>query len=64
MVEVSAWTTSFAFTSLFYYIFRTLRGVHLSVVLLSRYVLPLQKDANLKRHYIQVHGGTPLQALG
>jgi hypothetical protein len=54
MVEVSAWTSSLAFTSLIYYSVGTLRGVHLSVVLLCQYVLPLQKDANLKRHYVHV----------
>jgi hypothetical protein len=49
MVEVSALTSSLAFTSLIYFLVGTLRGVHLFVVLSSRYVLPLQKDANLKR---------------
>jgi hypothetical protein len=54
MVEVSAWISSVAFTSLIYYSVGTLRGVRLSVFLSFRYVLPLQKDANLKKHYVQV----------
>jgi hypothetical protein len=51
MVEVSAWTSSLALTSLIYYSIGTLREVHLSVVLSSQYVLPLQKDEN-QRHYV------------
>jgi hypothetical protein len=54
MVEVSVWTSSLAFTSLIYYLVGTLRGVHLSIVLSSRYVLPLQKDTNIKRHCVYV----------
>jgi hypothetical protein len=54
MVEVSSWTFSLAITSLIYYSVGTLRGVHFFVVLSSRYVLHLQKDANLKRHCVQV----------
>jgi hypothetical protein len=64
MVKVSAWKSSLAFTSLIYYLFGTLRGVHLFVVLSSRYVLPLQKDENPKYTVYMWHGGTPLQTLG
>jgi hypothetical protein len=42
----------------------TLRVVHLSAVLSSRYVLPLQKDENLEGTLYRWHGGTPLRALG
>jgi hypothetical protein len=41
MVEVLEWTSSLAFTSLIYYLVDTLRGVYLSIVLSSQYVLPL-----------------------
>jgi hypothetical protein len=54
MVEVSTWTSSLDLTSLIYYSVGTLRGVHLSIVMLSRYVLPLEKYENLKRHCVQV----------
>jgi hypothetical protein len=46
MVEVSAWTSSLALTSLIYYPVGNLREDHFSVVLPSRYVLLLQKDEN------------------
>jgi hypothetical protein len=42
----------------------TFRGVHFSVVLSSRYVLPLRKDENLEGTVDRWHGGTPLRALG
>jgi hypothetical protein len=49
MVKVLARTSSFDFTSLIYYSFSILRGVHLSIVLSSRYAFPLQKiSQNLK----------------
>jgi hypothetical protein len=65
MVEVSAWTSSLALTSLIYYSFGTLRGVHLSVVLASQYVLPLQKRMKISKVIVyRWHGGTPLRALG
>jgi hypothetical protein len=54
MLFFLAWTASLAFTSLIYYSVGTLRGVHLSIVLLYRYILPLQKDENIKRHYVHV----------
>jgi hypothetical protein len=59
MVEVSAWTFSLAYTILIYYSNNILRGVHLSVVLSSWYVLPLQKDKNLEGTVYKWHGGTP-----
>jgi hypothetical protein len=64
MAEVLAWTSSLAYTSLIKYSVDTLRGVHLSVVLLSRYVLPLQKDENPKGTVYRWHRGTLLRALG
>jgi hypothetical protein len=64
MVEVSTWTFSFSFRSLIYYSVGTLRGVHLSVVLSSRYVLPLQKIEILKGTVYRWDVGTPLRALG
>jgi hypothetical protein len=64
MVEVSAWTSSLAYTSLIYYSFGTLRRFHLSVILSLQYVLPLQKDENPKRTVYKWQGGTPLRALG
>jgi hypothetical protein len=64
MVEVLACTSSLAQTSLIYYSVGTLRGVYLSVVQSSWYVLPLQKDENSKDIVYMWHGGTPLRALG
>jgi hypothetical protein len=64
MVEVSAWTSSLAQTSLTYYSISTLSGVHLSIVLSSWYVLSLQKYENLEGTVYMWHGGTPLRALG
>jgi hypothetical protein len=64
MVEVSAWTSSLAKTNLIYYSISTLRGVHLSIILSSMYVLPLQKDENLEGTVYRWHGGTPFRALG
>jgi hypothetical protein len=64
MVEVFAWTSSLDETILIYYAFGPLRGVHLSIVLSSWYVLPLQKDENPKGTMYRWHGGTPLRALG
>jgi hypothetical protein len=49
---------------LIYYSISTLRGVYLSVVMSSRYVLPLQKDENLEGTVYRWHEGTSLQALG
>jgi hypothetical protein len=60
MVEVLAWTSSLALTSLIYYSVGTLRGVHFPVVMSSRYVMPLQKDENPKGTVYRWHGGTPL----
>jgi hypothetical protein len=49
MVEVLAWNYSFSFAILIYNSVSTLGGVHLSIVLSSRYVLPLQNiSQNLK----------------
>jgi hypothetical protein len=64
MAEVSTWISSLALTSLIYYPVGTLRGVHLSIVMSSQYVLPLQKDENPNGTVCRWHGGTPLRALG
>jgi hypothetical protein len=42
----------------------TLKGVHLSVVMSSRYVLSLQNDENLEGTVYKWHGGTHLRVLG
>jgi hypothetical protein len=60
MVEVSALSSSLAYKSLIHYSISNLRRVHLYIVMSSRYVFPLHKDENLKRHCVEVAWRYPI----